>query len=367
MDYETLFGRLNKDFLLFCHSYPIIQPVIKVVNDLLKREYRGKIRILTPFESIDIFLKMIFKTYDNVEIIYIGKKTKIQKRIRGISWLKEYYDLRKIRKNVSSETNLNVVFFSRAYAVREYYILNALKARSNNRTFYINYVDFYNKYGRFTKEHLSLAQQIRAGILKMLYGKNLTYYKRGMTNTFAEMIDDRFMQDIDVINVEGDIFGHDKEIEKYKVKTKYKIIYFDDKLGPEYIDQDSFKKTVCEMFEQLHKIGLKKEEIGVKYHPGSSCEDKSDKLLKYGTEISRYIPSEFLKIENCKAIISGASNSLHKKQDTAIKKISLIDIYGWNNKEAYWQFRNGLIKQCGEELFIPKTMIELVDIVSKII
>jgi len=348
---------LNK-FVIFCHSYGTVIPVLKILS-LIKTYYSEyNITIVVNLSNLYLYLTKIFQGNSNISIHYIGLAGIVLNRPQSI--IKETLSRFKILIKYNNITNTNVIFSSKNFVVRDYFILRLLRGQRSN---HFCYIDKFSelKVLRKRAEKLTIKKKLELFLVRIMYGKDLNYYRLGRECFLG--VNDNYLNRLNVVKLKEMNSIIINNYERYEINVPFKIIYFDDGLFLEdkIIDQNKFKLLLTEIFKRINKIGIHKDKIGIKFHPSFKGYLP---ILEYGTEIGDFIPADFLKARNCKLIFTVFSTVLNTFENDVIK-ISIINLLPWIDKERYKIYKKILIED-RQVSFIPQNIDEFIEILSKI-
>lgn len=356
---RMLYNPLLNNFVIFCHSYPTISLVFKILS-LIETSYSNhRVIIIVNSSAIWSYLMKIFQDDSNITVDNIGSAGISLKRPYSVT--KEIITRLKLVKKYKNISNTNVIFSSKNFIIRDYFVLQVLRRQSNNNFCYIDKFSETDN-DREKVDKLTLIKSVGLFLNKTIYGSNLAYYCKGKILFMG--IDDNYLNEFTHVELKEfdkiDINRH----QKYKISVPCKIIYFDDalyKFSNRIFDQEKLKKLVFELLKRISETGISKEEVGIKFHPNG---EKYLHILKYGKEINKFIPAEFLEADNCKLIFTAFSTVLNSFGKDVVK-ISIIDLLPWVDKETYKRYKKYLIEDL-QVSFIPQSIDEFTEIISRI-
>jgi len=356
---ERLFNLALNKFVIFCHSYPTIVVLFKLLR-IIKSSYSSyRVTIVVNMPSLFLYLERMFRNDPNIGIYEIESSKLTLKK--PFSLIKEIILKYKLLHRFRYVSNANIIFSSKNYVFRDYFILQILKLNKSNNFCYID--KFYENVVKRKKAYkLPIIKKLGLFFLRKIYGRDLGYYSLG--NILFIGISDSYLNTFKTVRLQE--LGHvDIDYKRYKISVPYKIIYFDDDLfsfSNRILDLKKFKQLLVKLFSRIEQVTVNKDEIGIKFHPGSKGYLP---ILRYGSEIKSHIPAEFLIANECKIIFTVFSTVLNSFRKDVVR-ISIIDLLPWSNQETYRTYKNLLIED-REECLIPKSIGEFIKIVSKII
>ena len=350
---KKIFNPNINNYVIFCHSYYTIRPMLKILELIEDVCQSAKIKIFVNLSSLHQFLVSYFQNSPDISVVYIGYAGRSRRKL-----LDEIFILLHIiflRLNL--RRNNNIIFASRYHILHELFFSRLLRIGNNN---HFSYIDVYsteeNDVAPKSFIQLSLSNKIKLLICKVVYGFPISYYshfgQRACLGIDFKYINHRFNvikeKDLNMIKIV-------KETKIYTVP--YEIIYFDQGIhifDNEIIDEKKYERLIIDLFKGLQDTGIPRKKIGIKYHP--SVENNIYELLDYGTEIEKNIPAEFLKAESCRIVFSAFSTSL-KAYGNNCSCLSIIDLLPWKDQASYIKYRERLIRD-NNNCIIPKSISE---------
>jgi hypothetical protein len=333
-------------------------PLLKILELIGASYFAYNVTILVNLPSLHMFLGRVFHNNSNISIEYIGYERCSFRKPQ--TYIKEVGTLFKFFFKYRNIANTNVIFASRYYILHEYFIISILTHRRNN---HFCYIDVYTEDKRREKslDRLPIRKKIKLWLCRVVYGKHINYYCMG--KFFYLGLDINYISTFNIIR-EKELNIAISNFVNYKIDVPYEIIYFDQSLhtfDDRIIDRSKFKLLILKIFEKLRRVGISREKIGIKFHPGG---EKYLSLLEYGCEIDRIIPAELLNLVNCKVMFTPFSTVLGSIEGN-MTKISIIDLLPWKDKNAHSIYRKSLVEN-QQMCLVPKDIEEFMEILSEL-
>jgi hypothetical protein len=348
---EDLIGG-NDRIVIFCTSYPCVTIVISLLESIRNRE--KNVELLVSNNDLYRLFETYFKKYYR-HISNYNREPHFYKKMYDISGiiLEKIYLLR-LKKQIHYSINAHVLFFSWDFVDRNFYLLNFLKHNNANKIFNIR----IGNLGPGFKEN-TIKRKLKTKILQFLYGRKITLLRAG-EQTFTR-IKNSFFSNVNVYDINyNEVKTTFKVNKKWKIDKHIEIIYFDAPFNNS--KEDKILKLKIHLFKKLNNYVNSKINIGIKYHPGRT---KEKSLLKYGTEVTGYLPAELLDYSVCKLAIGFGSYTLSKSNIQNIPGICLMYLVGSeNNLEVSIKKQ---MRSLNENLFYPKSISELDKIIENIL
>jgi hypothetical protein len=358
---KILFNNNLNKFIIFCHSYPTVLLVYRIISLIKKEKMQPQILVVVNLFVLKNFLIKSFADDACVSVHYIEQ---IQfSFFNPLSILKKILIAKNLKEKFGNIFETNIIFSSKACVQLDYYVLNLVKKNNNNFC-------YINKYKSEIipdekANNLSVFQCLKLFVNRMLYGKDLDfYYPQGdrKSQVFL-MIRQCYLDQFPTIGLDSFDEIPINRLEEKKVEFPYKIIFFSGGINENNsVDSHEYISLLEDVLKELNKIGIDKSLIGIKFHPSFKV---MPSLLKYGEEIPKEIPADLLSLPECKVIMTVYSFVINL-YDNNIKKISLLELVPWNNSEIYNIIEDVLNKE-RKETIRPKTKQDLISIVAKIV
>jgi len=350
---------------IFCESYGQIKYALQLA---IHNCHDRPVTIVIPgFPDLFQFFKVVNeKVFRNeINLIYLEA---YQKRMAAkVSKTKKAFyvfpDIVGERRNLKEFWNkyfaeleaCEVFFFSRGFNGLTFYLLKKLSKRNQ-----LLYVSLGSLGPPYWSKHTprSIIELANLTIWKLIYGHDVTMGRLPLFKGFLYMPDKFIEKEVNRVMHRAEIDEMMKgfDLSQFRIFDvgAHSIIYFDqDLIGVGYItDGDTYKRELTSIFSILGKY-FPKEEIALKYHPGSSDDEI---LAKVGGILPSFIPAELLYNDNVKLYLAIFSRSIANVERGLA--VSLADLIAFKSDEIRNKLKEDLIEVSKSKILFPKTLDE---------
>lgn len=339
----------SKNALVFFQGYSYTQIIIFLLEELHNKGIRTTI-IVSNDELYHFCTDYLSKYYSSLINISIPKYNSRLGNYLGL--ILDFFRLQKHKNMIRDTENTNILFFSRDYALQEYYFIKKFKKQKTNQIFYLQLGDI-----GFTTDSTSLKSQLLLSYYTLVYGKDISIVNRG--NDRSTRINLEFFSDIKTYTyIKKDVHGiYGKSHCLIKLKDNVKVVFFDEPLDSSIESTNQVRHVVLDTIKSKLKAG---ENMAIKLHP---YQETDYDISKYGEEIPKNIPGELLSIKYCKAVVSFETQLFDESYLKGIPGISLLYLLNIKDKEFEGHYRQRLLKR-NSNLYFPKTLDEFTSLLT---
>lgn len=376
---------MSKKIILFVPSYVQIPGMLYLIE---KHRFNSEISIYTSFKDLYKFTEYFNNIFwsNKIKCFYIKIPSYYStvKKNRNII-MKIINFIKYLRFTNKTKIKLYNKYFKNKRGYKVYFFTKDHFTCNNHEVYYIKKLSSNNCIYLMDMTPLSIG----IGIRKMLFREyNLRLLIKGLADKFIfdkhlEMF--RFKRNVGIshmsqtyikkyVNCEIEYAQYAKDVNKNYNKyskrlsskyAKYKMIFFDERLGRDYLIQN--EKEI--FIRKLEKIFIKYfgEKFAVKYHPGASKMENTLNFNNIKSEniLEQFIPGEYFYNENTKYYISYSSSTITGEQNyTRPNNIRMSLLYLLPFKEEY--IRENLINMFKSRIkgmvLFPKSFAELENI-----
>jgi len=348
-----------KNIIILCQSYRQLINTLSVIEKE-KNESNVIVFVLNHnnlYKALCDISKTVYENKIKIKFIarYQSKTSSLSSKLFEIVKEKAFLT-NQFNVHFKNIKNYSIYFSSRHFSDYGFFIINNLAI--NNKIIYIPSPDADLLP---TKRKISFKPKQIANFIinKFIFGYRISQSEY-ISHIFPFMDNSFFNKNVNKIFsiTERENMISQLDLNKFKIwnEEKFEVLYFGHNALNIRSSKIVFKKIMNEVFNILSKY-FKENKIASKYHPGRV----NDTIIKKGTILDNYIPSEFLYSNSIKLYISIYSSSLASIKNGTV--ISLIDLIPTENSKLKEEVKKRLIDMSRVKIKFPSTLNEFEKII----